>query len=239
MTSSCHFFFNHSVLLCPSLYSTNLHNTVTAPNCTALVRILFSTANRFLISLYYSTHKVFKSHVISSQTDFFFNYKLPAAISYRQLLLLPTGYAMNLFIQPWYGQASKETVSTVVSHKVSCDRYHCVASPRMCCIATIHEQAQGNHFQCCCMVQALERAHWAAAQQCLEQIRHNTVACRHTARHRPQGMQIYKTHYWVLPSQTNMSPWQWIHMQQQSNCWKWSFPCSPCQGYRARMNEAS
>jgi hypothetical protein len=29
--------------------------------------------------------------------------------------------------------------------------------------------------QCCCVVHALERAHWAAAQQCLEQIRHNSI----------------------------------------------------------------
>jgi hypothetical protein len=83
--SSCYFVFSHSVLLCPSLYSTNLHNSLTAPNYTALVPIRLSTANRLLISLYYSTLKVFKSYVKSSQADFFFNYELPAAISYRQL----------------------------------------------------------------------------------------------------------------------------------------------------------
>jgi hypothetical protein len=33
------------VLLSPNLHSTNLHNSLTAPNCTALVPIRFSTAN--------------------------------------------------------------------------------------------------------------------------------------------------------------------------------------------------
>jgi hypothetical protein len=37
------------------------------------------------ISLHYGTLKVFTSHVKSSEADFFFNYELPAAISYRHL----------------------------------------------------------------------------------------------------------------------------------------------------------
>jgi hypothetical protein len=45
MKSSCYFVFNHSVLLCPNLYSTDLHNSLTAPNCTALLPIRFSTAS--------------------------------------------------------------------------------------------------------------------------------------------------------------------------------------------------
>jgi hypothetical protein len=44
-----------------------------------------TTAHTLLISLHYSTYKVFKSHAKSSQADFFFDCELPAAISYRQL----------------------------------------------------------------------------------------------------------------------------------------------------------
>jgi hypothetical protein len=65
-----------SVLIC-------IHNSLlrTARHCTALI----NATNRLLISLHYSTHTVFKSHVKSSQADFF-ECELPAAISYRQLL---------------------------------------------------------------------------------------------------------------------------------------------------------
>jgi hypothetical protein len=49
----------HTNLLCPNLYSTNFHNSLTAPHCTALVPIRSSTAKRLLISLYYRINKVF------------------------------------------------------------------------------------------------------------------------------------------------------------------------------------
>jgi hypothetical protein len=38
--SSCYFVFNHYVLHCPNLYSTNLHNSLTAPNWTAVCRCI-------------------------------------------------------------------------------------------------------------------------------------------------------------------------------------------------------
>jgi hypothetical protein len=81
----------HTNLLCPNLYSSNLHISLTASSRTALLPIRISTAHRLLISLHYGTLKVFQSHSKSSQADFF-DYELPAAISYRQLLLLPAAH---------------------------------------------------------------------------------------------------------------------------------------------------
>jgi hypothetical protein len=96
----------HTNLLCANLYSTNLQNSPTAPSCTALIPIGFLTANRLLISLYYSTHNIFKS-----QADFFFNYELPqlslTADCYRKLQLASC-YAGNLAIIPWPGTHSRK-----------------------------------------------------------------------------------------------------------------------------------
>jgi hypothetical protein len=97
--------------LCTNLYSATLHSSLTALNCTALAPIRFSTAHRLLISLHYSTHKVFTSHAKSSQADFFFNCELPAAptanSSNPQLLSTPTGYYYNfLLLQPMTATAN-------------------------------------------------------------------------------------------------------------------------------------
>jgi hypothetical protein len=62
MKSSYYFVFNHSVLLCPNLYSTNLHNSLRT--CSILVRILstqpsctaFSVIEECLIILRYGPH---------------------------------------------------------------------------------------------------------------------------------------------------------------------------------------
>jgi hypothetical protein len=80
MKSSC-YFFNHSVIVCPNLHSqfTNCSD----PHC---------TSSNSLFNCTQTPLKVFKSHAKSSQADFFFNCELPAAVSYRQLLLLPSLY---------------------------------------------------------------------------------------------------------------------------------------------------
>jgi hypothetical protein len=112
---------------------------------------LFNTTNRLLVSLYYTTHKVFTSHAKSSQADFF-DYELPAAISYRQLPFLPTATGNSLMVlwETCYiavaGQAAQETVSTDASHGVSRDRYRCVTSPHMRCVATVCARTRRNHF---------------------------------------------------------------------------------------------
>jgi hypothetical protein len=61
----------HTNLLCPNLYSTKLHSSLTAPSRTALVPIRFSAAHRLLISVHYGTIKGFQSHAKSSPADFF------------------------------------------------------------------------------------------------------------------------------------------------------------------------
>jgi hypothetical protein len=104
--------------LCTNLYSTTLHNSLTAPNCTALVPIRFSTANRLLISLHYSTHKVFKSHVKSSQADFF-NYALPVAISYRQLLTAMLGTLLYSRGRHASQETHHMTATVVLRHRES------------------------------------------------------------------------------------------------------------------------
>jgi hypothetical protein len=87
----------NEVFLSLLLQSICTHNSLTPPNCTALVPIRFSTANRLLISLYYNTLKVFKSHVKSSHR------------STSQLLLLAC-YAHSSSI--WLTDESPWTVST-------------------------------------------------------------------------------------------------------------------------------
>jgi hypothetical protein len=101
--SSCYFVFNNSVLLCPNLYSTNLYNSLTAPNCTSLVSIRLSTANRLQISQYHSTHKVFMSHVKSLQVDFsfLFNFNWTAVCRCISILFpelrFNTSYRLSLY----------------------------------------------------------------------------------------------------------------------------------------------
>jgi hypothetical protein len=84
----------HTNLLCPNLYSTNLHNSLTAPIRTALVPISFSTANSLQISLHYSTHKVFKSHVKVSTRLLLNSYRLLAAAD-SSSLRLPDEITLN------------------------------------------------------------------------------------------------------------------------------------------------
>jgi hypothetical protein len=69
---SCYFAFNHSVLLCPNLYSTNLHNSLRT--CSILVLVL-STAlhcnnlsyNRSSLYRLRTGHTENTSHVIATQ----------------------------------------------------------------------------------------------------------------------------------------------------------------------------
>jgi hypothetical protein len=77
--SSCYFFFNHSVLLCPNLYSINLHNSLTAPYWTAVCRCihiplteLWSTMTQFSNSI---------SSLIVANTFSF--YRLSSLVCYR------------------------------------------------------------------------------------------------------------------------------------------------------------
>jgi hypothetical protein len=51
MKSTCYFVFNHSVLLCPNLYATNLHNSLRI--CSILVLLVLST-QPFWTALWYS-----------------------------------------------------------------------------------------------------------------------------------------------------------------------------------------
>jgi hypothetical protein len=76
---SCYVVFRHSVLLCP-----NLHSQFT--NCSELpYTALIKVTDRLLISLYYSRHKVFKSHDKSSQANF-------STLTACLLLLTPPTY---------------------------------------------------------------------------------------------------------------------------------------------------
>jgi hypothetical protein len=67
----------HTDLLCPNLYSVHwseLHYTA-----------LINATNRLLVSLYYNTHKVFKTHAKSSQVDL-------STLTACLLLLTPPAY---------------------------------------------------------------------------------------------------------------------------------------------------
>jgi hypothetical protein len=125
--SSCQFVFNHSVLFCPNLYSTNLHNSLTAPSRTALVPLRFSTTNRLLISLYYSMHKVFTSHIKSSQanssstTNFLW---LSLTVNCLQVMLRTLLHSRGTTL------VAGNRGSTVTSHGVPRDRY--LGSPLVC-----------------------------------------------------------------------------------------------------------
>jgi hypothetical protein len=143
---------------CTNLYSTNLHNSLTAQSCTALVPIRFSTPHRLLISLHYSTHKVFKS-----QANFFFDYELPSAISYCQLprtlncfqLQLPPGFWIHflwaLCIDP------VENMPTAAAQQWDINTRRRKWSPTVVssCLGTMGPPV--------------------TVQQCLEQIRHNIL----------------------------------------------------------------
>jgi hypothetical protein len=108
----------HTNPLCPNLYSTNLHSSLTAPNCTELVPIRFSTANRLLISLYYSSlkssnHNLNLHRTTSNSSSILQAYCLLATAHSSRLRLLsttrtlncycqlPTRYSGKLVIQPW------------------------------------------------------------------------------------------------------------------------------------------
>jgi hypothetical protein len=72
MNSSCYFIFNHSVCLCPNLYSINLHNSQTT--CSILVLVLSTalhcTSLSYNMSLLYrlcTDHTKNTSHMIAIQ----------------------------------------------------------------------------------------------------------------------------------------------------------------------------
>jgi hypothetical protein len=103
------------------------------------------------------------------------------AISYRQL---PHAYAWNLVIWPWHRHASQETLhvtaTVVLRHGES--QKHMLHDPyTLLCDVTAHAfysngpctDTKETLPQYCCVAHELDRAHRAAAQQCLEQIRHN------------------------------------------------------------------
>jgi hypothetical protein len=157
MKSSCHFFFSHSVLLCPNLYSAKIHNSLTAPSCISLVPIRFSTAHRLLISLHCSTLKVFTSHVKSSQANFF-NCEIRG--SYRRLLEPSTAFnsdcLMLLLVMLGIRFSSKHSAHTP---QKTCLRYCCVTRgitwslhtfvwlhPGMRCVATEHARTRRKRF---------------------------------------------------------------------------------------------
>jgi hypothetical protein len=167
MNSFCLHFFNHSVHLCPIC----IHNSLTALDFTALVPIRFSTAHRLLISLHCSTLNVFKSDFQSSQVDFF-GYELPVAISYRQLLEPSTAYYSNCYVRDSHTPRRKHASAIVASHRVSRDRYTVLydVTPRVLYSHGTCADTKETLPQYCCAAHALERAHWGAAQQCLEHI---------------------------------------------------------------------
>jgi hypothetical protein len=132
------------------------------------------------ISLYYSTHEVFKSHIKSSQADF--NCKLPVAISYHKL-------NSQLFWEPHIAVAR-----TCITENMSHDRQCCVTSLRitentscdpytLLCDITAHALYSNGPSadtkktlpQYCCVVHVLECVYRAIAWQCFEQICYNTV----------------------------------------------------------------
>jgi hypothetical protein len=45
----------------------------------------------------------------------------------------------------------------------------------------------------------------------------NIVACRPVAGQRLWDKQIYKSHYWVTSSQTNMFPWKWLNNSNEEH----------------------
>jgi hypothetical protein len=120
-------------------------------------------------SLYYSTHKGFKSHIKSSQDDF--SYEFPVAISYRRL-------KSQLFWVPRYIAVARIRITGNTSR----DRYCCVTASRitentsrdpytLLCDVTSH--ALYNNGLCsdtkktlpqyCCVARVLERVYRAFA----------------------------------------------------------------------------
>jgi hypothetical protein len=103
------------------------------------------------VSLYYITHKVFKSHVKPSQADF--NYELPVAISYHKL-------NYQLFWEPRYIALAWTRITGNMSH----DRYCCVTSLRItdstCHMIFTHCCVMSLHLHCIATVQRMRRKHF-------------------------------------------------------------------------------
>jgi hypothetical protein len=137
--SSCYFVFNHSVLLCPIVYSANLHNSLTVPSCTALVQIRFSTASRLLISLHCSTkssnHKPNPRRPTSSSTT---NFPWPPHTANCSLCQLPASEFASLITSCHVSNSQKTRFG-----------YCCVTPPHMRCMATVHARTRRSHFLCC------------------------------------------------------------------------------------------
>jgi hypothetical protein len=127
MKSSFYFIFNHSVLLCPNLYSTNLHNSLTT--CSILVLVLSNALHSHGLSTP-SSNSLFQL-----MTDY-------VKVKVTPLCRTGTDYgAFTSLISLWDGPCRKHSPSIVVET--------CLPP---CCIATIAAwTAQKTPYFYCCM----------------------------------------------------------------------------------------
>jgi hypothetical protein len=140
MKSSCCFVFNHSVLLCPNVYSTNLHNSLTT--CSILV-LVFSTAPSFEIHFSYkhSAQTPQKTPLLLYCWEGMFTTRLPT-----NELVLPMCYVTA---------NHRNTCHVIPTHCCVTSPAHALFSHGTCA------DTKETLPQYCCAAHALERAPWA------------------------------------------------------------------------------